>query len=206
MNRFRFLRLCSGLVTAIMLSAVPLTGTSIRPPDFAQLVAQSGNIVRARIDQVRPYADSYQGEALVRTEVTLNVLETWAGEVKPGGLKIHLLGGEIPGLRLEVGAMPTFDLGKEVILFLHPAGRFVCPTVGWGHGKYQVDRSGADGVARVRRSNGLALEHLEQISHPIDSAPEAAALSQSAAGVPGMTLDQFRLSVRRQIEPSRQIR
>ena len=204
MNRFPLIRsLVLGCILALAASSMA-TATSIRPPSFSQLVEQSGSVVRATVQSVRPYEDSYEGERIVRTEVTLNVLESIVGEVATGELKIRMLGGEVAGLRLEVGAMPKFELGKERVLFLHPEGRFICPTVGWGHGKYQVDRSGADGVARVRRSNCRPLQDLQQVAQPIHGHDEHVQ-GWSSGFTSGMSLEQFRLSVRQQAEPGRHL-
>lgn len=186
-----------------LLTATIATATSIRPPNFEQLVENSGKVVRATIESVRPYEDSHQGERIVRTEVTLNVLESIAGNVAPGELKIKYLGGQVGDLRLEVGAMPNFKPGSEVVLFLHPHDRFICPTVGWGHGKYQVDRSSADGVARVRRSNGELLQGLDQIEQPIHSGAMQTQSFDPFSQSNGMTLSQFRQLVRQQSELSR---
>ena len=185
-----FACLVTGLVTA--------SATSIRPPSFEQLVDGSGRIVRATVSSVRPYEDSYEGKRVVRTEIVLNVLETIRGEVTTGELKIRHLGGSVNGLRMEVGAMPKFEVGKEMVLFLHGEGRFICPTVGWGHGQYRVDRSGADGVARIRRSNGSMLANLKQVAEPIHE--ERITQQSLSPVVAGMSLQNFKLSVLDRVE------
>jgi hypothetical protein len=190
--------LFGGLALATLVSA-----TSIRPPSFEELVDQSGRIVRATVEDIRPYVDEHNGEKIVRTEVTLNVLESIDGRVPTGELKIRYLGGQVGDLRLEVGAMPKFEPGSEVVLFLHPHDRFICPTVGWGHGKYQVDRSRADGVARVRRSNGEFLQGMDQVSQPIHAGPVRTQSFDPLSQSDGMTLSQFRQLVRQQFEFSR---
>lgn len=121
------------------------------------------------VQDFRPYEDFHEGERIVRTEITLNVLESISGDVPLDELKIRHLGGQIEGPRLEVGTMPKFDVGAEVVLFLHGEGRFICPTVGWGHGMYLIDRKGSDGVARIRRSDGQFLRSLTHVSQPIHS-------------------------------------
>lgn len=191
------------LLIAGLLLASTVSATSIRPPNFEQLVENSGKVVRATIENIRPYEDSYEGERIVRTEVTLNVLESIAGNVAPGELKIRYLGGQVGDLRLEVGAMPQFKPGSEVVLFLHPHDRFICPTVGWGHGKYQVDRSSVDGVARVRRSNGDLLQGLDQIAEPIHGGALQTQSFDPLSQSNGITLAQFRQLVRQQVEINR---
>ena len=203
MNRHSFIRPLVAVCIALFATSSIVTATSIRPPSFEQLVDQSGRIVRATIENIRPYADSYEGKTIVRTEVTLNVLESIAGNVPTGELKIRMLGGEVAGLRLDVGAMPKFERGQEVVLFLHPRDGFICPTVGWGHGKYQVDRSATDGIARVRRSNGESLRGLDQISQPIHAGPLETQSFDPLSQSDGMTLGQFRQLVRQQFEFNR---
>ena len=191
-RRIWFLLAClfNGLLTA--------SATSIRPPSFEQLVDGSGRIVRATVNSVRPYEDSYEGERVVRTEIVLNVLENIRGEGTTGELKIRHLGGSVNGLRMEVGAMPKFEVGKEMVLFLHGEGRFICPTVGWGHGQYGVDRSGADGVARIRRSNGSMLTSLKQVAESIHE--ERITQRSVSPVVTGMSLQNFKLFVLDRVE------
>lgn len=201
--RCRFwLALCAFVVGLSSASA-----TTIRPPSFEQLVDGSGRIVRATVLSVRPYEDTFEGKRIVRTEIVLNVLDAIRGEQAIGELTIRHLGGSLPGLRMEVGAMPDFEVGKELVLFLHGEGRFVCPTVGWGHGQYHVDRSGSDGVARIRRSNGRMLTSLSQVEEPIHAeAGESHAFSTSPGATTGMSLFDFTMSVREQMENGKSTR
>jgi hypothetical protein len=199
MSVFRFSR---WIVFSAALALVAVTiarATSIRPPNFDQLVENSGRIVHATVEQVRPYEDSYEGKRIVRTEVTLQVVESLDGNVSAGRLVIRHLGGSVNDLRLEVGAMPEYTPGQEVVLFLHGEGRYICPTVGWGHGKYFVDRSSVDGVARVRRSDGSSLQNLQQVAEPIHDEGHHAQHEEDHSSVDGMTLAQFRLNVREQL-------
>ena len=186
------------LLASCWIGLSPAFATTIRPPDFDELVGNSGRIVRATVHSVRPYEDSYEGKRIVRTEIVLNVLETLRGENVTSELRIRQLGGEIDGLRLEVGAMPKFEVGRELVLFLHGEGKFICPTVGWGHGKYFVDRSSLDGVARIRRSDGRMLTSLKQVAEPMHGI-EAAALTAGSAET-GMSLTDFRINVLELVE------
>jgi len=179
--------------------------TSIRPPHFEQLVERSGRIVRAEVRDVRPYEDSHEGKRIVRTEITLEVLESLDGAVPLGELKIRQLGGQVGDLRLEVGAMPKFEVGKELVLFLHGTDSFICPTVGWGHGKYFVDRSDPLN-ARILRSNGEHLRGLDQVSSPIHAGPVRAQSFDPLSQPDGLTLIQFREMVRQQVEVKSQDR
>ncbi len=180
--------------------------TTIRPPSFEELVDLSGRIVRAEVVEVRPFEDSHEEDRIVRTEIILNVLESFDGNVPVGELRIRHLGGEVNGLRLEVGAMPKFESGKEVVLFLHSEGRFICPTVGWGHGKYRVDRTASDGVARIIRSNGLPLQSIAQVAEPIHGGPMKAQSFDPLSQPDGLSLAQFRQLVSNQIQAGRQDR
>ncbi|GAB5560455.1 MAG: hypothetical protein SynsKO_21020 [Synoicihabitans sp.] len=196
------------LICCVGFTALTSSATTIRPPSFEQLVGHSGKVVRAEIKAVRPYEDFHEGERIVRTEVTIDVLESLTGQTPLGEMKIRHLGGSIEGLRLEVGAMPEFEVGAEVVLFLHGEGRFICPTVGWGHGKYHIDRSGADGIARVRRANGQVLQSLAQVAEPIHSHDNHghASIAPPPISPSGMSLAAFRQSIREQVERGKEIR
>jgi len=188
----------SVLLAAVGFAVGPATATSILPPTFEQLVDLSGRVVRATVLEVRPYTDSHEGEKLVRTEITLDVHESWAGSVPVGELKIRHLGGEVEGLSMQVSSMPRYEVGQEMVLFLHARDGFICPTVGWGHGKYHVDRSDPSAV-RIRRSNGELLQGLDQISRSIESGPVQARSFDPLGQTEGMTLAQFRQLVRQQL-------
>lgn len=191
-NYFR--TFAAGLLFVLFVTLAP--ATTIRPPSFEQLVENSGRIVRATVQSVEAYADEYQGKAIVRTAVTLDVIESLDSRVPLGSLTIRHLGGQVGDLRLEVGAMPHYEVGREVVLFLHATDGFVCPTVGWGHGKYFVDRSGGDGVARMVRSDGSRLHSLEEVPEPMHTHE---AHEEHAPDLSGMSLTRFRQSVRDQL-------
>lgn len=203
MHLLRFRRRILGMLLGVLVTSSVVFATSIRPPSFEQLVDNSGRVVRATVVDIRPYEDSYNGERIVRTEVTLNVLESISGDVPLGELKIRHLGGQVGDLRLEVGAMPKYERGKELVLFLHGEGRFICPTVGWSHGKYFVDRTNPS-VARIKRANGEFLRGLEQVSQPIHGGPPQTQAFDPLSQPNGITLPQFRQLVRQQFELNRQ--
>jgi hypothetical protein len=154
------------LATTLLLPA-PTRATSVTPPTFAELVAESQLIVRARVQSVRAaWVDSPQGR-VIKTFVTLAVLKPLKGEA-PAEVTLQLLGGEIDGHGMQVAGMPRFQPGQLEFLFIAGNGVRFCPLVGLMHGRYRVLADPATGRDYVARNDGvpLASEHDVQLPQP----------------------------------------
>ncbi|MCF3652187.1 hypothetical protein [Synoicihabitans lomoniglobus] len=176
-----------------------MRATTIVPPDFAQLVDESHQIVRATVESVRSYPDTYEGRALIRTEVILQIHESLRGDPVASKMSLHYLGGEYDGRVMQVDAMPTFTVGKEMVLFVEGGPRKVCPLVGWSHGQFRVQRESATGEARVVRADGSPLTGPSGVSAPLRERGDAVVEPLSRT----LTLDDFRQAVRDQARKGR---
>jgi hypothetical protein len=140
------------LLTAGLLVPVTVGATMVRPLSLATAAAAAGRITHGRVRAVESGRDE---AGFPSTWITLDVIDTLKGDSaqtltfkQPGVSRALPDGaiGRIPGL-------PTYAIGAEVVLFLHPesAAGFSSP-VGLGQGVYWVERD-AQG-AKVRRGLG----------------------------------------------------
>jgi len=140
--------------------------TTVVPPRFAELVAGSDYIVRARVKALEAQVTERPGQPpLIYTKVTLEVIETVAGE-PPAEVILTVLGGRAGGHELRVEGLPEFALGQEEIFFVHGNGRIFYPLYAAVHGRYPIkrDKSGREYVARA---NGVQLDDVAEVATPI---------------------------------------
>ena len=50
--------------------------------------------------------------------------------------------------------MPKYEVGKRYVLFANAKDDWICPTVGWWQGRYEVRRDPATGTDLVHDSDG----------------------------------------------------
>jgi len=157
---------------ALALCAVPVVqATTVLPPSFEEMVEGADCIVRARVTEVSSYEEPRGKKTVIRTRVTLDVIETIAGE-PPTPLVLTLLGGRVGERELRVAGVPTFIVGQEEIFFVKDNGKAFYPTYAVMHGRYPVKRDKATGREYLTRSNGVPLTDTAEIATPM---PEGAA-------------------------------
>ena len=140
-----------------------LHATTVRAPDFNELVHGADRIVRGSVTRMRSYRVQAEGRAIIRTEVTVQVHETLAGPSAGDELTLRLLGGQADGKFMRVEGMPAFEVGREFILFVAENGRRICPLVGWRHGQYRIELDASSGQRVVFRADGSALEGTSEV-------------------------------------------
>lgn len=166
-----------GRIFAWAALASPLFATTVVPPDFAELVRGSDFVVRARVKSVESEARRQQGRALIFTRVTVEVLETIAGE-PPTPLVLTLLGGRVGEDELVVEGAPTFAVGDEDILFVQGNGVNFHPLYAVMHGRYPVKHDAATGRDYVTRNDGVPLADVAEVALPLGDAAAPAARLQ----------------------------
>jgi len=133
--------------------------------ELRQLVEQSDYVVVAKaVDESSRYDDS-----LIVTDVTLEVVTSLKGAVKPGSsLTATHLGGAVGDIGLHVPGAATFTLGQSSVVFLrHAKGRAalnvtgmsqgVMPVVGTGSGA-TVETAGSGATLMKRDAQGALVE------------------------------------------------
>lgn len=126
--------------------------TIVRPVSLSSAVSHAARIVHGRVQAVESGRDEAQFPS---TWITLDVIDGLKGTsgsrivFKQPGVAQPLSDGTIA----RIPGMPTYAVGAEVVLFLHPesAAGFTSP-VGLGQGVYWVERGG--GGAKVRQGLG----------------------------------------------------
>lgn len=147
-----------------------LSGTTIIPPTFDELVGQSDYVVRVVITSVaperRPSVD-HPGSTYIMSRVAVETREVLKGQ-PPSPLVLEMLGGKIGDEQLVVQGAPRLAVGEEHILFVRGNSRVISPFVGLGHGAYRIERDPQSGADRVLRANGRPLYHESEISSSLE--------------------------------------
>lgn len=174
----------AGLALALLALATVARATSVLPPTFPELVAESDVILRGVVTAVRcEEFDSADGRG-IRTLVTLSVEQALKGS--PGStVTLSILGGKVGRRALRIEGVPRFTVGDRQFVFLAGNGQVFCPLVGLGHGRYPIRVDPATGRDYVARENGRPLQSTEEVSLPLALPPAlvAAVPPASALGV-----------------------
>jgi hypothetical protein len=181
--------LCSVLLFSIW--SLPGRATTVTPPAFAELVNGADYIVRARVaDVTSERMDRPGGPALIRTRVTLEVIETLAG-APPEKPVLFVLGGKVGDLEMRVDGVPLFEVGKEEVMFVAGNGRTFYPLYAAMHGRYPIQRDAA-GREVMLRSNGVALADVAEISLPMVEGPLARLQARRRSSTDALSVAEFR--------------
>jgi len=178
MKLTRALILVAGLFAAISADA-----TSVVPPTFDQLVAESEQVFRGVVTATRCEWKGSGDQRRIVTVVTFDVRETVIGDLPPT-IELEFLGGEIDGEGMLIAGQPKFEVGDEDILFVAGNHVSLCPLVGMMYGRYLVVRDSGT-AAIVARNNGAPLTTVEEVADKMETASVAHALAQfkSSGGI-----------------------
>lgn len=174
----------------------PSSATSVRPPDFSELVEKAESIIRGEVIAVRSEWKGTGHTRRIVTLVTLRVDRTLVGQSNSSRIiELEFLGGRVGVDTLEVSGMPSFKVGSRDLLFIEKNGRQMCPLVGFSHGRYLIvpSKDGSPQAATIARNNKVPLESTDEVVLPLDSglpAERLAALKQTP-----LTLSAFELAV-----------
>jgi hypothetical protein len=165
--------------------------TSVRPPNFDELVQQSELIVRGRVLAV---ASGWQGEGAKRhivTRVTIAVERTLKGRVDEE-LVLFFMGGKMGGRRLELVAQPRFEVGDHGVYFVENRLGRVCPLVRLGHGRYRIVSDAVTSRERILRDNFEPLREVSLVSRTLS---EPTGQLRAVSISEGVTLADFEAQV-----------
>jgi hypothetical protein len=196
-------RLFGCMIWALLfLTGSRLSATTVIPPDFDQLVNDSDYIVRAVVKSVdSEYQTTTSGGKKIVTKVALDVKEVIAG-TPPANVVLEILGGRVGDERMVVEGAPTFKVGDEDILFVRGNGHTIVPLVAMMHGRYPILREAATGRRYVARENKQPLVDTAEISQPISTKANAAAIKAPAkAASQAMTPEDFIQRIKSAVNP-----
>jgi hypothetical protein len=142
--------------------------TSVTPPSFTQLVAESDTIIRGSVQSVSSaWVDGPQGH-LIKTFVTFHVEKRLKGDV-PDTLTLDFLGGTVGIDTLRVPGMPQFEVGATEVVFIHGNGVQFCPLVRMMHGRYRAQTDAPSRRRFVARDDGSPLATVDDVQLPMEN-------------------------------------
>jgi hypothetical protein len=153
------------LAAAFVFAHSSAHATTVVPPSFAELVAQSESIVRGRVTNVRAARVESPHGSVIKTYVTVAVLKQLKG-TPARELTLELLGGELADDALRVEGMPQFAVGRVEILFISGNGVRFSPLVAMMHGRYRVLTDPATSREYIARNDGVPLESEHEVQLP----------------------------------------
>jgi hypothetical protein len=186
-------RIAGFLLAAGLFSAA--FATTVVPPEFDDLVAQSPQVVRATVTAISAEWRTNPGnpeQRVIKSRITLEVRDTIKGTA-PRTMTIEALGGRVGDDEMRIEGAPEFKVGQESILFLNGIERAYTPLTGLMYGYYPVRRDKSTGVDRVLRSNGKPLYSEQDVSLPLAASSVLLARNPHA---PGMTVADFTTKIR----------
>jgi hypothetical protein len=189
--RLRFLPVC----LALFVAAVPAPATTVRPPEFDNLVGQADYIVRAVVKSVTSELRTSGPHRHIITKVELEVREVISG-TPPQPLVLEMLGGRVGEEEMVVDGAPKFKVGDEDILFVHGNGRLFTPLVALMHGRYPIKRDAGTGREYVTHNDGSPLTSEQEVSQPMAerlSAPATQSMAPTTArsSAPALSPEDF---------------
>jgi len=192
--------LCRVGAMAMLLLGVltPLQATTVRPPEFGELVNQSDYIVRAVVKAVDSAYASPESRRII-TKVELEVIEVIAGE-PPQPLVLRLMGGKVGEREMILEGAPRFVAGAEHILFVQGNGRQIYPLVAMMHGVYGIQRE-ADGREFITRSNRVPLQDTAEVALPMTSGGAAEMQRRMIRAGAALTPAEFTQRIRAAVKP-----
>lgn len=126
-----------GMVTVVLLVALPAAATTQLRMDLPQLSQQSDAVVHGVVRRVESRWAG-DGQRIV-TDVEVEVVEPLKGQ--PGGtVLVTQPGGEVGDIGQVVHGLASFKTGEEVVIFLRKRGAKAFRLSGEAQGKYQVQR------------------------------------------------------------------
>jgi hypothetical protein len=187
----------------LLFALVPFAhATSVVPPSFPELVAESDAIYRGRVTsvQAKRVENSHADGSVIKTFVTLAVERVLKGPERTA-VTLEFLGGTVGDETLTVTGMPTFTLGAREIVFVQKNGIQFCPLVGLMHGRYRVLRDESTAREHIARDNGLPLTDPADVELPITTLPgPVRAASAAFAGALALTRDAFEASITNEVQ------
>ncbi len=179
------------LTLFLLLALAPATrATSIVPPTFAELVAESNTVVRGTVTAVRAEEfESPQGRG-IHTFVTFRVERTLKG-TPADTVTLRFLGGTVGKRTLRLAGIPTFAVGQRQLVFVARNGEVMCPLIGAGHGRYHVVTDAVTQREYLTRDNAVPLTSTDEIVLPLSSGATADLLARRLTADQALTLAAF---------------
>ncbi|HLW36441.1 MAG TPA: hypothetical protein VKS98_12355 [Chthoniobacterales bacterium] len=139
-----------------------VSGTTVIPPTFEQLVQQAEFIFQGTVTNTQSVWVGEGAQRHIETYVTFQVEENVKGQAG-SSYTIQMLGGTVGDETFEITDTPKFKAGDRDILFVeHNNDQFV-PLVGISYGRFHVQRDEQTGRDVLLTNEGEAVRDLTQL-------------------------------------------
>jgi hypothetical protein len=129
----------------------------------------------------------YDKDKEIYTFVTFDQVESLSGSYAAPTLTLRFLGGQVGNDFVHVSGSPEFQVGQNVVAFVHGNGRYMVPLVGWTQGVFRVTRDPGTGQQVVSDHEGnrvLALQG-DRLIKETKNQPEARIIGEGQAAIAG---------------------
>jgi len=144
--------------------------TTVVSPTFEEMTDRADLVFVGKVVELKAEWQVAGTNQAIFTLVEFHTEEILKGTA-PASISLSISGREGGGMTLEIVAVPKFEAGDRVLLFVEGNGVQFCPLVGVYHGKFGVrkdDKSSRDivfmhdgkplrDVAEIRRRGGRAI-------------------------------------------------
>lgn len=139
-------KLLGGVALILVATSPGAFGTRMLPLTIEELAARAEWVVHARVTGKTCRQDA---DGRVFTQVELQVLDLWKGQLSSSTLHI-VQGGGVLGLQaVTVAGQSEFELGEEVVAYLVRNSRREAVTVGLAQGTFHLRNDPATGLRHV---------------------------------------------------------
>jgi hypothetical protein len=144
-------RILPGILAALLVLPPVAANAETQPRwSVAQLSEFAALVVRCEVISVSAQWD--EAVRAIYTYATVEVVETWKGELTSSTVVVKLLGGRVGDLELRINGSPVLRPGDQTVLFLEvrPRDGTLYP-VGLSQGVHDVNQMSATDLDRMRQ-------------------------------------------------------
>src|SRR5438128_967529 len=170
--------------------------TTVVPPTFEEMTDRAELVFVGKVVELKAEWQVAGTNQAIFTLVEFHTEEILKGTAA-ASIRLRFLGGMVGGVSLEVVAVPKFEAGDRVLLFVEGNGVQFCPLVGVYHGKFAVRKDDKSGRDIVFMHDGKPLRDVAEIGagEGAQFGPKRAKLSIPVEREP-MSLDDFKARIR----------
>lgn len=160
----------------IAISFTCITGSTVIPPTFEQLVQQAELIFQGTVTDVHSVWEGEGAQRHINSYVTFQVQDSVKGTAG-ASYTIRMLGGTVGDETMEVTDTPKFKVGDRDILFVEHNNEQFVPLVGINNGRFHVQRDEQTGRDVVLNGEGEPVRDLTKLGREEESVSAAEAIS-----------------------------
>ncbi len=170
--------------------------TTVVSPTFEEMTDRADLVFVGKVVELKAEWQVAGTNQAIFTLVEFHTEEILKGTA-PASISLRFLGGKVGGMTLEVVAVPKFEAGDRVLLFVEGNGVQFCPLVGVYHGKFGVRKDDKSSRDIVFMHDGKPLRDVAEIGagEGAQFGSNRARLSIPAEREP-MSLDDFKARIR----------